>query len=94
MSTSTLTRGCTIGKDTSIAAASSEGGKLPIRFDAKLCVPISEHAERFHNDIGFIMRSHAPYCFREWRLVPETTRASLRERLTVSLLYAVKLFIN
>ena len=94
MSTSTLTRGCTIGKDTSIAAASSEGGKLPIRFDAKLCVPISEHAERFHNDIGFIMRSHAPHCFREWRLVPETARASLRERLTVSLLYTVKLFIN
>ena len=94
MSTTISTRGLTIGKGTSVAAASSEGGKLPIRFDAKLCVPISEHAERFHNDIGFIMRSHAPHCYKEWRIGPETTRASLQERLTVSLFYTVKLFIN
>ena len=90
----TSTRGRTIGKGTSVAAASSEGGKLPIRFDAKLCVPISEHTERFHNDIGFTMRSHAPHFYREWCLVPETAWASFRERLIVSLLYAIKLFIN
>ena len=78
----------------SVAIASSEGGNLPIWFDVKLCVSIFEHAKRFHNDIGFIIRSHAPHCYKEWCIVPETARASLRERLTVSLFYTVKLFIN
>ena len=78
----------------SVAAASSEDGKLPIRFVAKLCVPISEHAERFHNDIGFIMQSHARHCYKEWRIISKTARASLQERLTVILFYTVKLFIN
>ena len=51
----TSTQGLTIGKGTSVAVASSEGGKLLVQFDVKFCVPIFEHAERFHNDIGFIM---------------------------------------
>ncbi|PON95857.1 hypothetical protein TorRG33x02_083800 [Trema orientale] len=79
--TSTAVRGPTCGKKTVLLAKSVTGAKLPITFDASCRQPICVNAERFNNEIGYIVRNHSIFHHKEWRLVPEDERAPLREYL-------------
>lgn len=66
---------------TSKIAKATLGGKLSVTFDVDCLQPICINAERFNNEIGFIVRNHAAFHYKEWRLVPEAVRAPLRHYL-------------
>ncbi|XP_074341524.1 uncharacterized protein LOC141678959 [Apium graveolens] len=66
---------------TSKMARAASTGKLSVTFDANCRQPICLNAERFNNEIGFIVRNHATFSYKDWRLVPEHVRAPLRSYL-------------
>ncbi|KAM6568513.1 hypothetical protein CsatB_016498 [Cannabis sativa] len=74
-------RGLTRGVKTASIAKASANGKLPVTFDEECRQPICTNAERFNNDIGFIVRNHGSFHYKEWRVVPEEIRAPLRHYL-------------
>ena len=57
--------------------------QLSVTFNADCRQPVCVNAERFNNEIGFIVRTHGTFHYKEWRLVPEAVRAPLREFLLV-----------
>ncbi|PON80735.1 hypothetical protein PanWU01x14_002910 [Parasponia andersonii] len=69
--------GPTCGKKTVLSAKSATGGKLPVTFDTACRQPICVNAERFNNEIGYILRHHDIFYHKEWRLVPGDERAPL-----------------
>lgn len=71
-------RKATRGLGTSKIAKAAATGKLSVIFDANYRQPICSNAERFNNEIGFIVRNHGTFCYKDWRLVPEEVRAPLR----------------
>ncbi|XP_063944594.1 uncharacterized protein LOC108203730 [Daucus carota subsp. sativus] len=71
-------RKATRGMATSKIAKASATGKLSVVFDADCRQPICNNAERFNNEIGFIIRNHGTFGYKDWRLVPEEVRAPLR----------------
>ena len=77
-------RGPTRGVRTIATARSSTAGKIPMVFDSECRQPICVNAERFNNEIGFIVRNHGTFAYKEWRAVPPEVRAPLREYLLVS----------
>ncbi|PON64027.1 hypothetical protein PanWU01x14_127940 [Parasponia andersonii] len=81
VTTSTAVRGPTCGKKTVLLAKSATGGNLSVTFDALCCQPICVNAERFNNEIGYIVSHHNIFHHKEWRLVPENERAPFREYL-------------
>ncbi|KAK1357569.1 hypothetical protein POM88_050825 [Heracleum sosnowskyi] len=74
-------RKATRGMGTSKIAKAAATGKLSVIFDADCRQPICRNAERFNNEIGFIVRNHGTFCYKDWRLVPEEVRAPLRNYL-------------
>ncbi|XP_074324585.1 uncharacterized protein LOC141661468 isoform X2 [Apium graveolens] len=74
-------RKATRGLGTSKIAKAASSGKLSVIFDADCLQPICANAEKFNNEIGFIVRNHATFHYKEWRLVPEAVRAPLRHYL-------------
>ncbi|PON75507.1 hypothetical protein PanWU01x14_041320 [Parasponia andersonii] len=74
-------RGPTCGKKIVLIAKSATGGKLSVTFDAACRQPIYVNAERFNNEIGYIVRHHGIFHHKEWRLVPEDERAPLQQYL-------------
>lgn len=78
-------RKATRGLGTSKIAKEALGGKLFINFDADCLQPVCINAERFNKEIGFIVRNHAIFHYKEWRLVLEAVRAPLRHYLLVSI---------
>ncbi|KAK1366022.1 hypothetical protein POM88_041583 [Heracleum sosnowskyi] len=74
-------RKATRGMGTSKIARASSTGKLSVVFYANCRQPICRNAERFNNEIGFIVRNHGTLCYKDWRLVPEEVRAPLRSYL-------------
>lgn len=77
-------RKATRGMMTSKMARAASTGKLSVTFDANCRQPICINAERFNNEIGFIVRNHGTFSYKEWRLVPEHVRAPLRNYLLVN----------
>ncbi|KAF4363470.1 hypothetical protein F8388_016598 [Cannabis sativa] len=75
------TRGATRGMTTASIAKASSSGKLSVIFDAECRQPICTNAEKFNNEIGFIIRNHGTFHYKEWRMVPEEVRAPLRHHL-------------
>ena len=78
-------RKATRGMATSKIAKASATGKLSVVFDADCRQLICNNAERFNNEIGFIIRNHGTFGYKDWRLVPEEVRAPLRCYLQVLL---------
>ncbi|PON49270.1 hypothetical protein PanWU01x14_231450 [Parasponia andersonii] len=74
-------RGPTCGKKTILIAKSATSGKLPVTFGAACHQPICVNAERFNNEIGYIICHHGIFHHKEWRLVPEDERAPLQQYL-------------
>ncbi|XP_074323660.1 uncharacterized protein LOC141660568 [Apium graveolens] len=74
-------RKATRGLGTSKIAKAASSGKLSVIFDADCLQLICANAEMFNNEIGFIVRNHATFHYKEWRLVPEAVRAPLRHYL-------------
>ncbi|KAK1360626.1 hypothetical protein POM88_045100 [Heracleum sosnowskyi] len=74
-------RKATRGMGTSKIAKAAAIGKLSVIFDADCRQPICNNAERFNNEIGFIVRNHGTFCYKDWILVPEEVRAPLRNYL-------------
>ncbi|WOH00526.1 hypothetical protein DCAR_0519892 [Daucus carota subsp. sativus] len=68
---------------TSKIAKAASTGKLSVVFDANCRQPICANAERFNNEIGFIIRNHGTFSYKDWRLVPEEVRAPLRSYLLI-----------
>lgn len=79
-------RKATRGMETSKIAKASSTGKLSVVFDANCRQPICINTERFNNEIGFIVRNHGTFAYKDWRLVLEEVRAPLRSYLLVSFL--------
>ncbi|XP_074330258.1 uncharacterized protein LOC141667607 [Apium graveolens] len=75
------TRAATRGMGTSRIAKASATGKLSVVFDADCRQPICNNAEKFNNEIGFIVRNHGTFSYKDWRLVPQEVRAPLRNYL-------------
>ena len=74
-------------------AKATSTGKLPVTFDAECRQAICTNAEKFNNEIGFIIRNHAVFHYKEWRMVPEEVRAPLRHYLLVSHLTILPLYL-
>lgn len=74
-------RKATRGLGTSKIAKAASSGKLSVIFDADCLQPICTNAERFNNEIGFVVRNHGTFHYKDWRLVPEAVRAPLRHYL-------------
>ncbi|XP_062094056.1 uncharacterized protein LOC133800099 [Humulus lupulus] len=74
-------RGVTRGLTTTTIAKASSTGKLLVTFNAECRQPICTNAEKFNNEIGFIIRNHGTFHYKEWRMVPEDVRAPLRHYL-------------
>ncbi|KAM6589518.1 hypothetical protein CsatA_012123 [Cannabis sativa] len=72
-------RGPTCGHGTKVLKKSAKS--LTVTFDYKLNQAICDNAERFNNEIGFIVRQYCSFQYKEWRLVPPEVRAPLRARL-------------
>lgn len=79
-------RKATRGMGTSKIAKAAATGKLSVTFDADCRQPICSNAERFNNEIGFVVRNHGTFFYKDWRLVPEEVRAPLRSYLLVTFL--------
>ncbi|KAK1393842.1 hypothetical protein POM88_012898 [Heracleum sosnowskyi] len=74
-------RKTTRGMGTSKIARASSTGKLSVVFYVNRRQPICTNAERFDNEIGFVVRNHGTFSYKDWRLVPEEVRAPLRSYL-------------
>ncbi|XP_062076208.1 uncharacterized protein LOC133780557 [Humulus lupulus] len=74
-------RGVTRGLTTTTIAKASSTGKLSVTFNAECRQPICTNAEKFNNEIGFIIQNHGTFHYKEWRMVPEDVRAPLRHYL-------------
>ncbi|XP_062079390.1 uncharacterized protein LOC133783775 isoform X2 [Humulus lupulus] len=84
ITTKSSKRGPTRGKGTIIAARVALGGKLFVTFNSDCRQAICTNAEKFNNEIGFVIRNHGTFTYKEWRLVPEEVRAPLRQYLLES----------
>ncbi|KAL5540362.1 hypothetical protein UlMin_043031 [Ulmus minor] len=56
-------------------------GRLSVNFKFTLMQAICDNAEWFNNEIGYNVRKHCSFRYKEWRLVPPEIRAPLRDRL-------------
>ncbi|PON31570.1 hypothetical protein TorRG33x02_357480, partial [Trema orientale] len=77
---SSTVRGTTCGRGTQ-AMKKAAKGRLTVDFNFTLMQAICDNAERFNNEIGYIVRTHCSFQYKEWRLVPPHIRAPLRDRL-------------
>ncbi|XP_062078591.1 uncharacterized protein LOC133783073 [Humulus lupulus] len=72
----------TCGLTTTTIAKASSTRKLSVTFNAECRQPICTNAEKFNNEIGFIIRNHGTFHYKEWIMVPEDVRAPLRHYLS------------
>ncbi|KAL5568138.1 hypothetical protein UlMin_024713 [Ulmus minor] len=80
ITTPTAVRGPTCGQGTQ-AMKKVAKGRLSVNFNFTLMQAICDNAERFNNEIGYTVRKHCSFRYKEWRLVPPEVRAPLRDRL-------------
>ena len=59
-------------------------GRLYLNFNFTLMQAVCDNIERFNNDIGYIVRKHCSFWYKEWMLVPPEVRALLRDCLLIS----------
>ena len=78
-------RGVTCGRGTRVAKKAAKA-RLTVAFDFALNQAVCDNAERFNNEIGYIVRNHCSFAYKEWRLVPSNVRTPLRDRLLVSII--------
>ena len=78
-------RGPTIGKRVDRIRRENKGEKFKVELDVGLVQGLGANSEKFNNECGMVARIHAPYPYKEWRLVPETEKVPLRYRVAVNI---------
>lgn len=82
-SVKTKKRGPTRGDAIKKSRDMQGGERLSVEFSKQFMQAVGKNFEKFNNECGIICRTACPLNYNDWRKVPDTVKASLRERVLV-----------
>ncbi|KAJ9537286.1 hypothetical protein OSB04_030019 [Centaurea solstitialis] len=60
------------------------GARLTVEFSEEFRQAVGPNSEKFNNECGIILREESPFEYMDWRKVPKSVKANLRERILIN----------